>query len=302
MAFAQGSRSQLTYIAESTFNTTPSTPSMVLLPINTHSISLQKEGIESGEIRSDRQVAVFRHGNQTVAGTIEAEFRPTDFDPFLEAALFGSFSSSVLKLGTTFKSFTIEDGALDIAQYRPFTGCAVNSMSMNIEPNAIVTVSFDIIGAAAGTASGTSLDASPTAVTSDTPFDSFSGSINEGGSSIASITSIEFTVENSINPAFVIGSSTAPQLEYGRGRVTGTVNAYFEDVTLYNKFVNETESSLDFTLASSASGDSYTIDFPRVKYNGGDIPLDNEQSRIISIPFVALYDETETTSIVITKS
>lgn len=301
MPFAQGSRSQLTYILESTFNTTPGSPAMSLLPINSHTISLRKESIESGEIRSDRQVNVFRHGNKSVAGSMEVEFRPIDYDELLEGALFGDFDSAgELRLGTTFKSFSFEDGALDIAQYRVFSGCGINSMSMSLQPNQIVTATFDIIGAGAAAVSGTSIDAAPTAATSDTPFDSFSGTIKEGGATIANVSSLEFTVDNSLNLPFVIGSDTAPQMEYGRGRVTGTITAYFEDETLLNKFINETESSLQFTLDGTTD---YIFDFPRVKYNGGDIPLDNEQSRLVTLPFVSLYeaDNDFGTSLKITK-
>lgn len=289
MAFAQGSRSRLTYILENTFNETPGSPVLTTLPINSHSLSLAKESIESAEIRSDRQVNVFRHGNQSVAGSIEVEFRPTDYDELLEGALFGDFdSANELRLGTTFKSFTFEDSALDIAQYRVFRGCSINSMSMSLQPNQMAIATFGIVGASAATPSGASIDADPVAHTSDTPYDTFSGTITEGGSSIAIVTGLEFSVDNSVAPAYVIGSSTAPQMEYGRGRVTGTVTAYFEDAALLNKFINETESSISFTLDGTTD---YTFDFPRVKYNGGDIPLDNEQSRLITLPFVALYEE-----------
>jgi hypothetical protein len=290
MAFAQGSRSQLTYILEQTYGTTPTpNPAMSLLPVNSHTISLQKEIIESGEIRSDRQVNVLRHGNKSVAGQIEVEFRPIDYDELLEGALFGDFDSEgELRLGTAFKSFSFEDGALDINQYRVFSGCGINSLSLNIQPNQIVTASFDILGSGAAAASGSSIDSTPTAGTSATPFDSFSGTIIEGGSTIAIISGIEFTVDNSLGLAYVIGSSTAPQMEYGRGRVSGTLTAYFENSNLLNKFINETESSIRFTLDGTTD---YVFDFPRVKYNGGDIPLDNEQSRLITLPFVALYEK-----------
>lgn len=288
MAFAQGSRSQLTYILEVTFDTTPGTPAMVRLPITSHDLSLKKEAIESDEIRPDRQVAVFRHGNKSVTGTIDVEFAPLNFDELIEGALFGDFDSSdELRLGTTFKSFSFEDGALDVDQYRVFTGCGINSMSMALAPNAMVTASFGVIGAGADAVSGSSIDAVPTEPQSDDPFDSFSGTIKEGGSSIATVTALDFSIENGLNPAFVIGTATAPQMEYGRGRVTGNMTVYFENSTLLNKFINETETSIQFTLSGSTS---YTFDFPKVKYSGGDIPLDNEQSRFITMPFVGLYE------------
>lgn len=291
MAFAQGSRSRLTYILESVFNTTPGSPAMVTLPINSHTMSLQKTAIESAEIRSDRQVNVSRHGQKSVTGDIEVEFRPLDYDELLEGALFGDFdSSNELRLGTTFKSFTFEDAALDIDEYRVFTGCAINTFSMSVQPNQMVTATFGIIGAGADAVASSSIDASPTAIQSDTPFDGGSGigSIKEGGSAIAIVSGLEFNIDNAVNPAYVVGSATAPQMEYGRGRVTGTLTAYFENETLLNKFINETESSLQFTLDGSTD---YIFDFPRIKYSGGDIPLNSEQSRLITMPFIALYEE-----------
>lgn len=302
MAFAQGARSQLTYVPEVTFGTTPGTPSMILLPINSHSLNLSKAIVESAEIRPDRQVAVSRHGNKSVAGEISCEFRADDYDALLESALFGAFTTGVLKLGTTFKSFSFEDGALDIAKYRKFTGCAVNTFSLDIKPNAMVLASFGIIGKDGPAATGTPLDASPTAVSGNDPFDSFSGTISEGGSSTAVVTGLKFTVENSLAPTMVIGSATAPQLEYGRGKVSGEIQAYFDDVTLYNKFVNETESDLTFSLTDGLTGNTYTFDFPKIKINGADVPLANEQSRIITLPFQALYNSSDATSLSITKS
>lgn len=214
MAFGQGARSQLVYVVESTFGTTPGSPVMLTLPINSHSLNLEKAALESAEIRSDRQVSVFRHGNKTVSGNIEVELRADDFDDLLEAALFDNFdSSNVLKAGTTFQSLSIEDGALDIDQYRLFTGCAVNSMAINVVPNEIITATFGMVGKGMSI-SGSPADASPTAASGNDPFDSFSGTINEGGSAIANVSALTLNIENSIEPAFVIGNAETPQMEY----------------------------------------------------------------------------------------
>jgi hypothetical protein len=302
MAFAQGSRSQLTYISEVTFGTTPGTPAMILLPVNTHSLNLKKALVESAEIRGDRQVAVSRHGNRSVAGDIVVELRADDYDALLESALFGAFTSGVLKLGTTFKSFSFEDGMLDVAKYRKFTGCAVNTLNLDIKPNAMVLATFGIIGKDGPAATGTSLDASPTASSGNAPFDSFSGTISEGGSSIATVTGLKLTIENGLNPTMVIGSPTAPQLEYGRGKVSGEVTAYFDDITLYNKFVNETTSDLTFSLTDGLTGNTYTFDLPKIKFNSGDMPLQNEQSRLLTMQIQGLYNSSDGTTLSITKS
>ena len=73
--------------------------------------------------------------------------------------------------------------------------------------------------------------------------------------------------------------------------VEGTLTAYYEDATLINKFLNETETSLSITLDDPTQSNGYTFIMPRVKYNGANTPVANPQSRFIEIPFVALYDE-----------
>lgn len=302
MAFAQGASSGLSYIPEVTFGTTPSTPSMLQLPFNTHSLNLSKDSLESGEIREDRQIVVHRHGNRQAGGDITVELRASDFDDLLESAFFSSIDSSgVMKAGTTPKFLSIEDRATDIAQYRLFTGMAVSSMSVSIQSNAMVTATFSLVGKDM-TISGTSVDASPTAASSNQPFDGFQGTIQEGGSPIAIITGLDFTLDNSMNPTFVLGSQTTPFLEYGRSRLTGTVTAYFENATLLNKFINETPSTIQIGLDDGVSGNAYTFLLPEIKYNGGDVPVQNEQSRVLTLPFIGLKDTSEATNIKLTKS
>ena len=302
MAFAQGSRSSLTYVVESSFGATPSAPSMITLPYNTHSLSLVKQRVTGEEIQSDRIPRVDRHGNRNVSGDITVELRDTDYDDLLESAFFNTFTSGgVLTVGTSQQFLTIEDGAEDISEYRQMVGCGVSAMSVSIAPNQMVQTTFSIVGQDL-TQSATSLDASPTAASGGEPFDSYSGSISEGGSSIASVTALDFTLTNSLAPTFTVGSSTTSQLEFGRAVVEGTVSAYYEDESLLNKFLNETSSSLQVVLDDPASGSTYTFDFPNIKYNGADVPVSDPQSRIISLPFVALYDSSDSTNIKLTKT
>lgn len=302
MAFAQGSRSSLAYIAETVFGTTPSTPTLATLPINSHSLDLTKDRVEGNEIQADRMPRVDRHGNRQAGGSIEVDLRKGDFDAFMESAFLNSFSTNVLKVGTTPKFFSIEDRAADISQYRLFKGMAVSTMSVSIAPNQMVTGTFEMVGKDM-TQSGTSATASPlTASSNNAPFDSYSGVISDGGSGIAIVTSLEFSLSNSFAPTFVVGSASTPQLEYGRAVVEGTMTVYYEDATLINKFLNETESTIEVTVDDPTGSSDYTFLFPRVKYNGASVPLANPQSRLITLPFVALYDSTEATNLKLTRS
>jgi hypothetical protein len=302
MAFAQGSRSSLSYIAETTFGTTPATPQFVNLPINSHSLDLTKDRVEGNEIQADRMPRVERHGNKQSGGSIEVDLRKLDFDELIESAFLSSFSTNVLKVGTVPKYLSIEDAANDISQFRLFTGMSASSMSVSIAPNQMVTAAFDMVGKNMAQAATTASDATPTASSTNAPFDSYSGVISDGGSGIAIVTSLDFSLTNSFAPTFVIGSDSAAQLEVGRAVVEGTMTIYYEDETIINKFLNETESALEVSVDDPTGANSYTFLFPRVKYNGAAVPLSGSTSRLITVPFVALYDTTEATNLKLTKA
>ena len=306
MPFSSGSRAGLSYVVESTFGTTPNTPSLIQLPYTTHSLNLTKERVTGNDIQPDRMPRVDRHGNRSVAGDIVVDLRKGDYDPFLESAFFNTFSTNTLKVGTTPKFFSLEDAATDIAQFRLFTGMAVSSMAVSIRPNQMVTTTFSMVGKDM-TIANTSVDATKTASTGNAPFDAYSGALsigNAGGSlsSAAIVTGIDFTINNALAPTFVVGSSSTPQLESGMATVEGTITAYFEDAVLINRFINETETGLQVSVDDPTGSSDYTFLFPRVKINGADVPVDNPTSRIITLPFVALYDTTENSNIVLTRS
>jgi hypothetical protein len=382
MAFAQGSRSGLSYVVESVFGTTPVSPALVQLPYNTHSLDMTKDRVTGNEIQPDRMLRVDRHGNRQAGGDIVVDLRKADFDPFLESALMSAFADSatiattaasgsagiatltftsqtippypvgsaitvagvtptgyngtytvtactatsvsyanattgsqtvagtiknrVLKVGNTAKSMSIEDAADDITQFRLFTGMTVNTAAISIAPNSMIAATFSMVGKDM-TISGTSVDATKTASSTNQPFDSYSGVMAIGNasaalSSVATITGIDFSITNALAPTFVIGSATTPQLEFGMATVEGTITAYFEDATLINRFVNETTSAFQVTVNDPSGASNYTFHFPRVKINGAAVPVGGPTSRIVTLPFVALYDTVENSNIEIIRN
>ena len=301
MAFAQGSRSSLSYIVESTFGTTPA-GNFTNLPFTTHSLNLSKDRVAGNDIQSDRMPRVDRHGNRQTAGDIVADLRDADYDELLEAAMLNTWATNVLKVGTTPKYFSIEDYAADIDQARLFTGMTVNSLAVSLAPNQMVTGTFGMVGKdmTIGATEKTQDAASGAA-----PFDAYSGDLKiaDTGSSLAAsaiVTGLDFTLTNSFAPTFVIGDDAAPSLEVGRAEVEGTLTAYFEDAALINRFLNETETALEVSVGDGTN--DMTFLFPRIKVNSADVGVDGPTSRIVNISFVALRDTTEATNLKITRS
>jgi len=301
MAFAQGSRSSLSFITESTFGTTPA-GNFTNLPFSTHSLNLTKDRVAGTDIQADRMARVDRHGNRQVGGDIVVDLRDGDFDAFLESAMLNTWATNVLKVGTTPKFFSIEDYAADIDQARVFTGMSVSTMGISLAPNQMVTTTFGMVGKDM-TMSAT--EKTQDAASGAAPFDAYSGDIsigNVGGAAaVAIVTALDFTLNNSYAPTFVIGDDSAPSLEYGRAEVEGTLTAYFEDAALINRFLNETETEIEVSVDDPTGANSYTFQFPRVKINSADVGVDGPTSRMISMSFVALYDTTEGTNLKITR-
>lgn len=301
MTCSQGSNTRLAYVAESVYGTTPTTPTLITLPYRTHSLDLQKTFVESNDIQGDRIPRNSRHGTKSGVGSIEVDLRRGSYDALLESALMGTWTSDVLKVGKTSKFFTIEDQATDITQFRAFKGMTVNSMNVSIAPDQMVQATFNMLGRDM-TQATTSVSASaPTADAGYEPFDSF-GAILEGGSAIAVVTSLEFTVDNSRANVPVIGSQLSACVDFGNAVITGTMTVRYKDKTLIDKFLNETMSSISVTVDDAANANSLQFVFPSVKYNGAAVPVANPQGRVMTLPFVAEFNESEGTNLKIIRS
>lgn len=306
MAFATGGFHGLNYIEEDDFGVVPATPQMKRLRHTSSSLVLSKDSFQSDELRSDAQISDFRHGNKQANGDIGIELSYGEYDAFLAAAIRATgwapdpeTGNDAIVAGTHMRSFVIERVFNDIGQYEYFTGCEVNTLSFTVEPNAMVTGTIGIVGKDIEF-STTALDPNPDPSLTYSPFDGFKGELEEGGAQIAVITSVEISIDNSIEAQFVIGKDTAEALTAGRINVTGTITAFFENMDLLQKFVAETESSLKFTLGDGIR-ESYIFTLPRIKYSSGENSVDGEGVITLNMPFQALYDECTKTNIKIER-
>jgi hypothetical protein len=296
MAIANGAQHKILFHEETTAYGTPETTAYTPLPHTGTTLALTKDGIESEKLRGDRQVEDFRHGNRSVSGDISAELEYGAFDSILEAVMCGTWTTdtpNVLKTGTTRRSFTIERIFNDLVsgsdeEVHIYKGCEFNSMSLSIAPNAMVSATFGVVGKDLTLATSPSSSSTANADVGNVPFDSFTGSINEGGSAISTVTALEISIENGIEPLFSVGSNTTNRPSIGKSRVTGSLTTYFDDNALYSKFLNETESDIVCTL-TDVNGNDYIIDLTKVKFNSGQPDVSGEGAVTITMDFVALY-------------
>lgn len=210
-----------------------------------------------------------------------------------------------LRNGTTRKSFTIEkdfSDALDettspgteVLQY--FTGMRVGTMSLTIAPGAIINGSFSFEGKQAFSSSATVGDGSPATASSDdvmNAVDNITDIYIDGvEDSQLCFTNIEFTLDNSLRAQPCIGQLANSGIGLGRTVITGTLEAYLENRSFIEKYLNFTTFSLSFR--ATLGGDNYIIEFPSVKLTSGGTPTPgNDQDVLVSVEFTARRDATK---------
>lgn len=297
MTYASGALHQIYYIPEVDFGATPATPAWIPFRNKGCTLGLKRDPLESQELRSDRAITDMRLGTYKVEGDVNCELIKGAFDTMLEALMGGTWTADVLKQGVTARSFAMLRRFTDVSLYQEFNGVVPAKLELSVKPNAMVDAKFSFLGS--------NMVLTPTAsatyVAADThmPLDSFSGTFKEGGNTVAYLTGIDLTIDNGLEANYVLGSKYAPAINWGRSKITGKVEAFFPDALMLSKFIDETASSLEFTLSDGTN----TLNFlmSNLKYTTGDIPANNEKSLVLSLGFAALHHSTDT-NLKITRS
>lgn len=307
---ADGSRHEAYLVAESTYGTTPADPTIETLRLTGTNIAVQRDSFQSAELRSDRQIADFRLGTIQVPGDLNVELSHESFEDIILAVMMGASyvadtpvtGTKQAKAGITRRSFTFIRNFTDLPTmpYHIFKGVEFNTWQLSVTANAIVTSTFGIVGQSgdpaanlSGLGSVTTNDPTTTKV-----FDSFSGSILEGGNNIAVVTEVTLNLQNGLAPRFVIGSKETIRPSVARSNLTGQITAYFDSPTLLQKFLDETPSSLEFTL-SDAAGNDMTFKIPNIVYTSAPPDVTDEGPITLALPFQALLDSATDTNFII---
>lgn len=197
--------------------------------------------------------------------------------------------------GTTKMSFLLEKRFLDIDEYQYFKGMRVGQMRMNVTSKQVITGAFTFMGSEGIPSTSSIGHATSTAKSSDQIINATTnvGTIMEGGSALTTgIRSIDFTVNNNLRALDGIGSRGPLDINQGSMMIDGTIEAYFENLTLLNKVYNHTASSFSMRL-TDASSKVMIITFPRIYYAEGNPPASGINTDVIvPMRFQAIYDPT----------
>ena len=304
---AQNSRTQISYIVEDDYGTTPTAPAMVILPINTFGLNLEKGAVDDNGIYPDEQIRNIRHGDRMVSGDMAADLRKTDFDPFLEGAMRSTFATNTLKVGTTPKYFSIEHGSLDIDQYQVYTGVTVNTLGITASAgdNAPIAATFGLMGRDMAALATSSIADTLVPASGNEPFDHYAGDglrISDTGGTLSDfcVSSFELNIDRGYEARYCIGDNTSKSPIAGMASISGSLTAYFENANLINRFINETNTALELQVGRGS--DIMTFLLPKVKFTSANNPLSsNTGPKLVEIEFTAQYDTVEESSLTITR-
>lgn len=115
MAFGESNRVSWRYIAEVTFGTTPSTPTMIEVLRTDGSLDAVTETVVSEAVRSDRmRQGLFKVGERS-EGSFSAELAYGQFDDLLQAVLCGTWTSAAAVTSQTDISADTSDDSMNDA-------------------------------------------------------------------------------------------------------------------------------------------------------------------------------------------
>lgn len=244
----------------------------------------------------------------------------------------GISMAQYIQNGTTKQSFTMERAFLDpttsagVAQpiYGLFTGCVINTLALSMKPGQILTGNFGFMGKVANYSTTSNIGTPNAALYNYSPYDVFSGTVMEGGivtagppatiatqdSGIAAstqpiLTGLDFTLSNGAQLQETLGSNMAQGVTLGQIAITGTMTGYFADLTMLNKFINESTFALSWVLAPVGGNTATSTQiWSLMNCKLGDAPLSvqNDGPISISLPFTAYADPVSGKTIQVAKT
>lgn len=187
------------------------------------------------------------------------------------------FTGDFITNASTKRSNTIERQYLDHSPvtYEYLVGMTLNTLQVDAKTQAIATYTKNYIGQSATTTTtrkaGATDIAAPTYGVLNTSTNvgriGFDGSVIVGPNFVMNAS---ININNNIRAQQAIGSLGAVGTGNGEFTVTGTIESYFGDKSIYDKVVNNTLTSFDMRLGrSDGNRESILFDLPSIKLSSG---------------------------------
>ena len=186
-----------------------------------------------------------------------------------DTATNGTIDGKDLINGVEQRSYEVEQAFTDILEYFQFSGMRLGTWDVSVSAGEILNGSFSFQGTSVAAQSDDEYGTAYTSASTTPVMNATSnvGSIMKDGVALTTcIQSLNFTIDNNLRSQMCIGNKFPSGIGYGRQLITGTLNAYFENLDLYNEMLTHDDVSLEFQI-TDINGRSMKFEFPRVKFN-----------------------------------
>jgi hypothetical protein len=272
-------RLAMRYGTEDSFGV-PSSAALTDLFITSETLTTELTKIESEIVLGDRQIHDLIDVGRMSRGDVNFEAVYDNIDDLFEGALCDTWAADVLQNGAEKHSFVFEKQAQDLANmYYRFIGSRIGGLSMVFELQRVIAGTLNVMGiggtfqaASVGVGAPSAAPTNPVMSTLETL------TIEEGASAIEDATRFTFELTNSLREQRRLGSSALRDINLGLFRVTGTLDAYFEDRRYVDKLLAGTPSDFEIAMADE-DGNSHVVSFPRFEFTGLDGPANSGRSQ-----------------------
>lgn len=204
--------------------------------------------------------------------------------------------------GTTLASWNLEREYKDLTNiFSLFTGMCVSEMGLDVPADGRITGNFTFLGAkeVSGSATvGTGNTAATTTniMTGANHVDDVFENKTEAG-----ILSFAMSINNNLRTRLQVGTLGAVSIGSGSILITGSLELYLPNATLFDKYLNQDATSLAIGVTDGA-GNGYIIEIPTMRITDGSRPAGGLNTDVVgSFEWQAYMDPTESISIRVTR-
>jgi hypothetical protein len=271
---ADSNLSELGYVEESVFGTTPSA-ALNILRTTGGTITPTQNTVLSEEIRADLRAGRPVRTSQMAQGDISVEWSYGTLDTILEGMLMNSWDSEsdrdVLVDGVTKKSYTFEDRILDVSPsvFRIFRGSRIASLNMDLAVDSIVSGSFGVMSAKPTVSATTSGTGSPVVATTTGSWNTVDmiEALDENNVSLTRVIGLTINMDRNLREKREFGNINPWDIGVGRLLVTGNIQLHFTSSAQLTAWNNFSDRSLEVEFQDE-DGNQMIIEVPKLKYVG----------------------------------
>lgn len=295
---------------ETTWNTTPGTPSARLIPVVSFGLRANEERETDPTLSGYRGQQRSSAGKREVSGAIAITVAPETIGFWL-ANLIGAPTTTGASAPYT-HTFEVDPtgaGALPVGmgfevdygagisgagRYIVYSGVRINQMTLNLPANGNITAQIDVLGANFDADNVASLDATPT----DTGHNVWKAQkaevVFDAGALSVCLESLQVTLGNDLDPdRWCVGhGGIRHDLPEGQFIASGQAVAYFDSAALMNKALNDTDAALVITLtkgtgAGTAGNEELEITIPALVFAANTPAVDGPRGLKLQADFTA---------------